>query len=277
MRGLAEGFRAGLIHLAPILASLLFGVLCAHILLASSAPVYSVAPFPEDGVGSVGNALYFVVLVAAGAALLLLFFRRKSRRFIIVFTGFALSTAVFLLSMIYLSALSSFFNLSQLEVLISFSAFLTFFAVYIIFGTRSRVGDLIVLFLGGALGAFLGVSVQTMSAVLILCFLAVYDVVAVFRGPVGKIASIGLEHFRGLGFSFRDIQMGLGDLTFYSMLVGHMLFNFGLLPCLASVVGVLAGCFLAFKMLEKRGVFPGLPLPVFFGLALGFLAFAGLG
>lgn len=241
-------------------------------LLASSTPIYNVAPFPENAVGSVGNALYFVVLVAAGAVLLLLLFRRKNRRFIAVFIGFALSTAVFVLSLIYLSALSSLFSPSQMEVLVSASAVLTVLAVYVIFGTRSKAGNFIVLLLGGALGAFLGVSIQTLSAVLILCFLAVYDIIAVFRGPVGKIASIGLEHFRGLAFSFKDIQMGLGDLTFYSMLVGHMLFNFGFLPCLYSVVGVLAGCFLAFKMLEKRGVFPGLPFPVFFGLALGFLA-----
>lgn len=266
-----------MVHLAPVLASLLFGVFCAYVLRASSAPIYSVTPFPEGAVGSVGNALYFVVLVAAGAVLLLFLIKRKSRRFIVVFTGFALSTAVFVLSLIYLSALSSLFSPVQIEVLVSVSASLTVLAVYVIFGTRSRLCDFMVLLLGGAFGAFLGVSVQTLSAVLILCFLAVYDVASVFRGPVGKIASFGLEHFRGLGFSFRDIQMGLGDLTFYSMLVGHMLFNFGLMPCLASVVGVLAGCFLAFKMLERKGVFPGLPFPVFFGLGLGFLAFAGLG
>ncbi|MEM2393531.1 MAG: presenilin family intramembrane aspartyl protease [Candidatus Bathyarchaeia archaeon] len=268
---MAEGFKASLIHLTPVLASLLFGVFCAYVLLASSAPAYSVAPFPEDAVGAVGNAFYFVVLVAAGAFLMLLLFRRRNRKFIAVFIGFALSTAVFVLSLIYLSALSMLFGPVQIEVLILASVFLTALAVYIIFGTRSRIGDFIVLFFGGAFGAFLGVSVQTLSAVLTLCFLAVYDVFSVFRGPVGKIASIGLEHFRGLGFSFRDVQMGLGDLTFYSMLVGHMLFNFGFLSCLASLVGVLAGCFMAFKMLERRGVFPGLPLPVFFGLASGFI------
>jgi presenilin-like A22 family membrane protease len=264
-------FRAGLIHLTPVLASLLFGVLCAFLLLASSMQLYSVAPFSDDAVGSFGNALYFVVLVGTGATLLFFLLKRKNRRLIAIFTGFALSTAVFVLSLIYLSALSSLFSLLQIEVSISASAVLTVVAGYIVFGTRSRVGDLIVLLLGGALGAFLGASIQTLSTALILCFLAVYDIVAVYRGPVGKIASIGLEHFRGLSFSFRDIQMGLGDLTFYSMLVGHMLLNFGFFPCLASIIGILAGCFLAFKMLEKRGIFPGLPFPIIFGLTLGFL------
>jgi hypothetical protein len=63
--------------------------------------------------------------------------------------------------------------------------------------------------------------------------------------------------------------MGLGDLTFYSMLSGHMLLYFGLVPCLASMIGILFGCLLTFKMLEKKGMFPGLPFPIFFGLILG--------
>jgi len=96
--------------------------------------------------------------------------------------------------------------------------------------------------------------------------LAVYDIFAVYRGPVGKIAQRGLEQLRGLSFSFRDVQMGLGDLTFYSMLTGLVLANAGPIFCAASAIGVLVGVFLVFKMLEKRGMFPGLPFPVLLGL-----------
>jgi presenilin-like A22 family membrane protease len=125
--------------------------------------------------------------------------------------------------------------------------------------------------LGGGLGAFLGFSIPTLSAFMILSFLAVYDAFAVYHGPVGKIAHSGLEQLRGLSFSFKDIQMGLGDLTFYSMLSGHMLLYFGFISCIASLIGILVGCLLAFKMLEKRGMFPGLPFPILFGLTAGFL------
>lgn len=126
--------------------------------------------------------------------------------------------------------------------------------------------NLIVLCLGGALGAFLGASIPTLSSILILSFLAVYDVFAVYRGPIGKIARGGLEQLRGLSFSFKDIQMGLGDLAFYSMLTSRVLFDSGFLLCFASATGVLMGAFLAFKMLEKRGMFPGLPFPMVLGL-----------
>ncbi|MEM0008082.1 MAG: presenilin family intramembrane aspartyl protease [Candidatus Bathyarchaeia archaeon] len=266
------GFKAGLIHLAPVLASLLVGVLCAYLLFASPIELYSVTPFSEDPAGSVGNALYFVVLVGVGATILFFLLKRKRDRLIAIVVGFSLATAAFLLSFVYFSAALGLLGFSFIEILVPISALLTVLVCYTIFKTRSKVGDFIVLLLGGALGAFLGACVPTLSTVLILCFLAVYDAFAVYRGPVGKIAREGLEKFRGLSFSFRDIHMGLGDLTFYSMLAGHMLIYFGLLPCLASAVGILLGCFLAFKMLEKGGVFPGLPFPIAFGLVLGFLA-----
>jgi len=134
------------------------------------------------------------------------------------------------------------------------------------------IRNLIVLCLGGALGTFLAASIPTLSAILILCFLAVYDAFAVYHGPVGKIALNGLEHLRGLSFSFQNIQMGLGDLTFYSLLSGHMLLKFrSPIPCVASIIGILFGCFLSFKMLERKGMFPGLPFPILFGLTASLL------
>jgi len=106
---------------------------------------------------------------------------------------------------------------------------------------------------------------------LILVFLAVYDIFAVYRGPVGKIAQSGLDQLQGLSFSFKDIQMGLGDLVFYSMLTGAMIFGFptSFLPVFASIIGIVAGSVITFYMLEKKGLFPGLPFPIFLGLTLG--------
>jgi presenilin-like A22 family membrane protease len=127
------------------------------------------------------------------------------------------------------------------------------------------------LVLGGALGVFLGWSIPLVSALLILAFLAVYDVIAVYKGPVGKIASSGLDQLTGLSFSFRDIQMGLGDLVFYSMLCAAMLRWFTWVSYAISFAGVLAGSFVTFLVLEKKGMFPGLPIPIFLGLAGGLL------
>jgi hypothetical protein len=251
----------------------MFGVLCAFLLLTTPVEIYAVTPFPESIVGSFGNAFYFVILVGVGASILYLLLKWKNRRLIAWITGFALTAAVFMLSMIYISAAFSRFATTGIEVLtLILSMFITALADYAIFRRHGKICDIVVLCLGGALGTFLGVSIPTLSAILILGFLAVYDVFAVYHGPVGKIARTGLEQLRGLSFSFRDIQMGLGDLTFYSMLSGHILVNFGSVPCSLSIIGILFGCLLAFKMLERKGMFPGLPFPILFGLTAGLLA-----
>jgi presenilin-like A22 family membrane protease len=264
---LTAEFKAGLIHLTPILVSLVFGLLCAFLILVSPIEFYTITPFAEDFLGSLANAIYFVILVGAGATLLYLLVKRKSRNLIALITGFALTAAVFMLSMFYLFAAFPEFAISYLGILVLVSSLLiTALADFVIFRTRGEAYDLTILCLGGALGTFLGVSIPTLSAILILGSLAIYDVFAVYHGPVGKIARSGLEQLRGLSFSFKNIQMGLGDLTFYSMLTSRVLFQSGFTFCFASLVGVLIGVSLTLKMLEKKGMFPGLPIPMALGL-----------
>jgi presenilin-like A22 family membrane protease len=263
---LKEKHKASIIQLAPVLASMLFGLACA-VLISSTEPV-TVTPLPE-GIGSLGNAVYFVIAVGIGATIMYLLLKRKNRRPIKLLIGFALTVAIFMLSFVYLFTAFSILALTDTEVsmlTLSLSVMTTVIADLAIFRNHRRARNLTVLCLGGALGTFLGWAIPVLSAMLILIFLAVYDVYAVFYGPVGKIAQSGLDQLPGLSFSFRDIQMGLGDLTFYSMLTSLVLINAGPIFCLASATGVLIGAFLAFKMLEKKGMFPGLPFPIALGL-----------
>jgi presenilin-like A22 family membrane protease len=261
----------GIVHLIPVLASLLFGNFCAFLILTSQVGFYQITPFSE-GVGSFGNALYFVILVGVGASVLYMLLKRKNMKIIDLVIGFALTTTFFMLSIVYLTIGFSIFTIPNAELwALGLSLFITVLGNFAIFGGNKIICNVVVLMLGGALGTFLGASIPTLSTVLILGFLAVYDTFAVYYGPVGKITHQGLEHLKGLSFSFKDAQMGLGDLTFYSMLSGHLLLNFGLASSLASLLGILLGCFLAFRMLEKKRMFPGLPFPIFLGLATGFL------
>lgn len=253
-------------YLVPILTSLLFSILCTFAVLTSSVETYIVAPFPE-GVWSLGNALYFVILSAVGASLMYLLLKKRSLTLITLIVSFALTLAVFVLSAFYLYSVFSMLPVPHMDLIVfSLSFLITALTVFLVFRARTRTAASVIPFLGGALGAFLGISIPTLSTILILAFLAAYDIFAVYRGPVGKIARKGLEQLPGLSFSFKDIQIGLGDLTFYSMLVSRVFAAAGAVFCASSIVGVLAGAFLAFKLLERRGMFPGLPTPIAFGL-----------
>lgn len=275
---MTDTFRTRPVHLLPVLLSLLFGILCTYLVLQSPMEVYEVTPFPE-GVGSLFNALYFVVLTAVGATLLYLLLRRKKIKSITLITGFALTLAVLLLSFIYVWAAFSIIALPYTVALVLDTVVSAVAAAAVdvaVFRSHSRASEVAVLLLGGGLGAFLGVSIPTLSAILILFALAVYDVFAVYRGAVGKIAHSGLDQLRGLSYTFKDVQMGLGDLTFYSVLAS-LVFARSMSPVYltASIAGVLLGVFIAFKMLERKGIFPGLPFPIALGL-LPFLVYLSL-
>lgn len=269
---MAEKFTAQVVYLVPILASLLFGLGCASLLLTRPVPPITVTPFPEETPsGLFGNAAYFVILVAVSATIFYVLLKRKNRKLITLLIAFALTSACLLLSVIYLSVIFALAPSSEFLVLpISIAISVVFDLAIFRLGSKAR--NIAVVCLGGALGVFFGNYIPLLSAVLILAFLAVYDVFAVYYGPVGKIAHLGLDELKGLSYSFKDVQMGLGDLVFYSMLSGSMLFNFGLISCLVSLIGILAGSFFTLVMLEKKGMFPGLPFPILLGLVGGLLA-----
>jgi presenilin-like A22 family membrane protease len=278
-----DRFKFEFVYLVPILASLIFGLGCAYLLAPQQSNAIPVTPIPENTPGAPwGNALYFVVLVAISATMFYILLKRRSKRIIKALIVTAMTAAALLLSLIYLSAafayVTSFdFLLIPLSIIIAVLFDLAVFR----FGSVSR--NVSVILVGGALGVFFGKFIPLWSAIAILSFLAIYDVIAVYKGPIGKIAQAqsggGLDELQGLSFSFRDIQMGLGDLVFYSMLTGAVFFNFiyayafpwGFLPCIIAIVGILVGSVVTFYMLEHRGIFPGLPFPILLGLAGGLI------
>ena len=272
MRTLAEKerFEARPVYLIPILASLLAGLVFSYVLVSNPIETLPVTPFPETPSGSFSNALYFVVLIAIAATIFYLLIKWKSQKIISVLIGFAMTAASLLLSAFYSAALLGSYPNWEIYVAIIAIA-LTIVSDFVVFKGNETSRNIVVILLGGALGVFLGWSIPLVSAVLILAFLAVYDIIAVYKGPVGKIASSGLDQLKGLSFSFKDIQMGLGDLVFYSMLCAAMLRWLNSSAYAFSFIGVLVGSFVTFRILEKRSMFPGLPVPIFLGLVCGFL------
>jgi presenilin-like A22 family membrane protease len=278
-----DNFKFQIVYLVPILASLVFGLGCAYLIAPHQTELIPQStPFTTDTPGApVVNGLYFVVLLAISATVFYILLKRRSQRIIKALIVVAMTTASLLLSLVYLSALFANFPSWAIWLVVSLSLVLTVLFDLAVFKLGGVARNTAVICVGGALGVFFGSSILQFgglySVILILTFLAIYDIFAVYRGPVGKIAqSSGLDDLQGLSYSFKDIQMGLGDLVFYSMLIGTIFFNFigspwGFLPCLVSIIGIMAGSIITLFMLERKGIFPGLPFPILLGLAGGLI------
>ncbi len=279
-----DRFRFEVVYLVPVLVSILFGLACAYLIMPqpqSSAP--PVTPITGNNPSaSLGNGLYFVILVGISATVFYILLKRRSKNIIKGLIVVAMTAASMLLSLFYLNTLLTYIPiLNNLFILVGLSLVITVLFDLAIFRLGSLPRNVAVIGVGGALGVFFGFALPLWSAAAILVFLAIYDVFAVYRGPIGKIASSSesFDQLQGLSYSFKDIQMGLGDLVFYSMLTGAIFFGFihsgsgflGFLPCVVSIVGIMAGSIITIFMLEKKGIFPGLPFPIALGLAGGLI------
>ena len=264
-------FKATPGQVIPVLAALLLSGVLTFALQASNAEVVAITVFPETPSGATLNASVFVIMMAVAATLIYLlvkYQRKQTVKYLI--TGATFFVAFFLLnwySELYATQLSPIIDVYGYGWLGLTGLASALLLVGLHRGPQS-IRLLSVTIVGSLTGTFLGASIPTMTAIVLLIALAVYDLVSVYRGPIGKIAEMAdLEDFKGAVLTVGDLTIGMGDLVFYSMLVSNAMVNFGTLAYVGSFAGVVVGSFLGFKMLERREVFPGLPIAICFGLA----------
>ena len=271
---MSEKFKAKPSQLIPeVLAIALAGVL-TYGLRATSASITPITMFPETTSGVTMNTTLFVVMMAAAGTFMYLFIKFGLKRIVKYLINFALVALTLFLFIWYGSLyadylppiLTSDFNWIFISIVATVVLGLA------IFKSKGMLHFSGVIAIGGLTGTFLGVSIPTLTAIVLLLALAAYDLFAVYRGPIGKIAqSTDLEEFTGAVFTYGDLTVGMGDMVFYSMLASSAMMNFGTLPYFAAAVGLIAGAYLGFKMLEGRDMFPGLPFAIVLGLGLMFL------
>jgi hypothetical protein len=277
---LNKKFQAKPQQLIPEALSIILAGALTYSLQASNAPIVSITIFPETTSGVTLNASIFVVLMAAMATVMYLFIKFGLKRIVRYVINIALFALVFFLFTWYGSLYS---NLLPTILTASFWPWILISVLgavvlgVAIYKSKGATHLAAIVVIGGMTGTFLGVSIPTLTAVVLLLALAAYDLFAVYKGPIGKMAeTTDLEEFTGAVFTYGDLTVGMGDMVFYSMLASIAMVNFGPLPFVAAGLGVILGAYLGFKMLEGRDMFPGLPFAVVLGLAFMYLTFQTL-
>jgi len=268
-------FKASFVQVVPVIAALLLAGGLTYGLQASGAEIAAITVFPETPSGATLNASFFVIMMAAAATSIYLLLKYRRKRIVKYLITAAMFFVAFFLFNWYSEPYAD--QLAPLVDVYGSGWILTtgVAAALLMLGLHkgpeiARI--LSVTIVGSLTGTFLGASIPTLTAVVLLAALAIYDLVSVYRGPIGKIAETAdLEEFKGAVFTVGDLTVGMGDLVFYSMLASSAMMNFGTLAYLGAFVGVAAGSYLGFKVLERRQVFPGLPIAVGLGLGAMFL------
>jgi presenilin-like A22 family membrane protease len=260
-------------HLLPIVLGLFAtGVLAYPISIV--APLQAqVTPFDVNSVsGASLNALVFVFALGASATVMFLLIRRGRMRFIRRLVKVALIVVSFAVAFWYsTSILATVVDLSTdlwtvvsliLSVGIAAAIGFTIFAKG---QTRQLAG---VTALGALTGVFLGYSIGPVTALVLVGALVVYDIVAVFRGPVGALAkAVEAGDLPGAMYTYGELTIGMGDLVFYSLVATTAMVFYGPLSFLGAALGILAGSYLGFRALSRFEMFPGLPFSLLLGVA----------
>jgi presenilin-like A22 family membrane protease len=260
-------------HLLPIVLGLFATGVLAYPISIVAPPQAQVTPFDVNSVsGASLNALVFVFALGASASVMFLLIRRGRMRFIRRLVKVALIVVSFAVAFWYsTSILASVVDLSTdlwtivsliLSVGIAAAIGFTIFAKG---QTRQLAG---VTALGALTGVFLGYSIGPVTALVLVGALVVYDIVAVFRGPVGALAkAVEAGDLPGAMYTYGELTIGMGDLVFYSLVGTTAMVFYGPLSFLGAALGILAGSYLGFRALSRFEMFPGLPFSLLLGVA----------
>lgn len=272
-----KGFKAKPTQLLPEISSVILAGALTFSLRASNAAITPITMFPETTGGITLNAGIFVILMAATGTLMYVLVKFGLKRVVRYLINIAMFALLFFLFTWYGTLYADYLPaaLDPTGWLWLLLSLLGAIAIGVsIYKTKGAVHLIAILLIGGMTGTFLGVSIPTLTAIALLLALAAYDLFAVYKGPIGKMAqSTDLEEFTGAVFTYGDLTVGMGDMVFYSMLASNAMISFGLIPFVAAGIGLILGAYLGFKMLEGRDMFPGLPFAVVLGLAFMYAAY----
>jgi hypothetical protein len=220
--------------------------------------------------------VYMVLLYACtglGIVFILnLFFRFTSVRPDRLFVSILLSPLLFLATLLIGHVILLFFlqgvsNLFVYSVFAFASLYFSMFAIlFIILDMLPNWGkQIMVLWYGGSIGAFLGVSIPTMPLFILFVALAAIDIfTAQAVHPDWQERAEGMDF---LGTMLGGTFMGVGDIVSYAAIVAHSLAYFNIYVTLASVIMLFVGSAVLVILYRRRidKPIPGL-IVVLFGV-----------
>lgn len=232
----------------------------------AEAPATSPAPY-------LNTITLLGVIAAAGFTLFLIFKKFPKLASLISVTAFWIVS--FLTLLIHVGYVGNAFAVVG-EVLLVGATFLA--ATLLAFLVR-KVSGVVALaaacVTAAAGGTIIGYMIPVLTFIVLVASLTVFDLVMVKKGYLSLLSHEEyrdrINQLRGLVVEIGDVNIGLGDLLFYTITITTAFFKLGILPAIASNIAVMIGYYLTLQLLKRWSTVPGLTIPLALALvsALG--------
>ncbi|MFX1442265.1 MAG: hypothetical protein ACFFHV_02525 [Promethearchaeota archaeon] len=245
------------------------------------------------------NGLIFTAMAAISSFIIIFVVKRKGIEVLKYIFGIVFGFIMFFLTLFFGQILLYlfFYNKPETEavitsyyisyyVLLIGTGALTILMIYKYFTTFSLLTkNLIVLYLGLLIGALLGVMMPLWTTLAVLIGISCWDIYAVKskRGPIRNMIDIASkgnldedlseeelkEKLKSgeIAYDTSKLEIGIGDLAFYSMLTtSALIITEYLIVMILTSIAIIIGTGITIQGLKKNKILPGLPISIFLGI-----------
>ncbi|MBD3255074.1 MAG: hypothetical protein GF383_08265 [Candidatus Lokiarchaeota archaeon] len=246
--------------------------------------------------GGIINGIIFTVMAAISSFIIIFLVKRKGINVLKYVFGVSFGFLGFLLTLFFgeIVLFLAFYRLPETQfVIIAYyisyyslligSAVFTMLLIYRYFTSQSLLTkNFIVMYIGLLVGALLGVIMPLWTTLAILIGISLWDIYAVKskRGPIKNMIDIASgsdfddeetkQKLRDgeIAYDTSKLEIGIGDLAFYSMLTSSALIITGfLLVMILTALAIIVGTGITIQGLKRNKILPGLPISIFLGIA----------
>jgi len=245
------------------------------------------------------NGLIFTAMAAISSFIIIFVVKRKGIGVLKYIFGIVFGFATFFLTLFFGQILLYlfFYNKPETEAVITCyyisyyilligTGALTLLMIYKYFTSFSLITkNLIVLYIGLLIGALFGVMMPLWTTLAILIGISCWDIFAVKskRGPIRNMIDIASKDAMDddlseeelkeklesgeIAYDTSKLEIGIGDLAFYSMLTSSALILSGrVIIMILTSIAIIIGTGITIQGLKKNKILPGLPISIFLGI-----------
>ncbi|MBN2155684.1 MAG: hypothetical protein JW776_06555 [Candidatus Lokiarchaeota archaeon] len=278
------------LHSIPIIISITISGLLAWY-IHNVVEFETVIPENSPSQGLINGLIYTAFAIVSSIVIYLLV-KRKGQNVLKIIMTIAFMFLSFTLFLFFGMLLVPFLESSYIVyyTFMGISAILAVLLTYLYFsGKLSKwPKNIYVLGIGTLIGGFMGIAMPPWTTAVLLIGVSVWDIISVRRGPIKGIMEImnqvdheAVSNMTEDDFKGAEIQIGIGDIAFYSMLTSgcliltskYLIFTGSIIVTLFAAIGILIGAFVTIRALRKNAILPGLPFSIFLGMTLAFFSY----